>query len=290
VRAVPVVTEDLVRRVHRVGEDFMLGWLEGIRDRPGNPRDLSIERFGEAIAPVCPGSPNVDFLNRVMGLSAADAERVPDIVAFYRRHGVRPWFEVIPGEGSGLVTKSLAEAGAEETAFRSMLYGAAELPDPDPAAPLEVRPDSAAGGVEVRTIRADEMALFSDVFVRGHEVPDEVRDEATDDKVHWATMPNWRLYLATAGGRPAAVAVLTISAGLGYLANAATVPEWRGHGCQAALIRRRIADAGSAGCELVCSGADLDSTSQHNLERAGMRIAYTHTVWRVAAGAADRSG
>jgi hypothetical protein len=50
---------------------------------------------------------------------------------------------------------------------------------------------------------------------------------------------------------------------------------------QTALIARRIADAEAAGAELICSGATLGSASQRNLERAGLKLAYTKTVWRL---------
>jgi len=54
----------------------------------------------------------------------------------------------------------------------------------------------------------------------------------------------------------------------------------RGGGLQSALIRARISAAAAAGSEIVCSGASWASQSQRNLERAGLRIAYTKTVWR----------
>lgn len=54
--------------------------------------------------------------------------------------------------------------------------------------------------------------------------------------------------------------------------NAACLPP---AGCQPALLRHRIADAHALGCDLLTSSAAFDTVSQHNLERAGLRIAYT---------------
>ena len=98
----------------------------------------------------------------------------------------------------------------------------------------------------------------------------------------WLGQPGWRLYLARVDGVAGASAALTIGDGLGYLANAATVPAMRGRGCQTALLARRIADAAAEGCDTIASLAEFGSGSQRNLERAGLRVAYTQAVWRMS--------
>jgi hypothetical protein len=55
----------------------------------------------------------------------------------------------------------------------------------------------------------------------------------------------------------------------------------RGRGCQSALLSRRIADAAAAGCDSVASLAEFGSGSHRNLERAGLRVAFTQAVWRL---------
>ena len=97
----------------------------------------------------------------------------------------------------------------------------------------------------------------------------------------WASEPGWSLYLATVDGEPAAAAVLQVRDGLGYLANMATLPRFRGRGCQRELVRLRAADAAGSGCDLVAAQATLGSTSQRNLQRAGLSPAFTITTWRL---------
>jgi N-acetylglutamate synthase-like GNAT family acetyltransferase len=97
----------------------------------------------------------------------------------------------------------------------------------------------------------------------------------------WHGRPGWRLYLALVDGTPAGSAALTLDDGIGYLANAATLPAMRGRGCQTALLARRIADSAEAGCDTVASLAEFGSGSQRNLERAGLRVAFTQAVWRM---------
>ena len=119
------------------------------------------------------------------------------------------------------------------------------------------------------------------IHLDGHEVPAEDRGPAEAAVRAWFGRPGWRLYLALVDGTPAGSAALTVDAGLGYLANAATLPAMRGRGCQTALLARRIADAAAAGCDTVASLAEFGTGSQRNLERAGLRVAFTQAVWRM---------
>jgi GNAT superfamily N-acetyltransferase len=267
----PPTTEELARRLASAGIAFMTEGLEGIARLPGNPRRLRIERFGAAIAPASTAQPELDFMNRVMGLYPEDAGRVADILAYYRDLGIRPWVELAPAMGFESLAAALTEGGAAQIGFHTVLYGRAETPEVATPPP----------GVEVRTIDAAEIGAFSDTLLRGFELPEEALKAAVRDHSHWAEVDGWHLYLATVDGEPAAGAALTVGDGIGLLANAATVPAFRGRGCQTALILRRIADAAAAGCELMAGEATFASSSHRNMERAGLRVAFTNATWRV---------
>jgi GNAT superfamily N-acetyltransferase len=95
----------------------------------------------------------------------------------------------------------------------------------------------------------------------------------------WLGQPGWSLYLARAEGRAVATAILFVSKGVGYLADSATDPAFRGRGIHSAQLRRRAQDARAAGVEFVCSGADFLSTSHRNMERVGMRLLFLRSIW-----------
>jgi hypothetical protein len=273
----PLLTTDaLVRRVHDSAEAYAAARLETMRSQPGNPRGLVIERFGSAIAPACPAMPELDFLNRVMNLRAADANRLPEIGVFYRRLGIRPWFELLPGDEAEPLAEGLTAIGASQIGFHAGFHGST-----DPLA------RAAAGhpgvpGVEVRPVAGpDDERAFADAVVAGFDIPVEERAAARRDMLVDPPAPSWRRYVATTDGRPVAGAVLNVVDGVGYLANAATVPDGRGRGCQGALIRRRILDAADAGCDLITSLATFGSASHRNMERAGLGLTYTLATWRV---------
>ena len=255
-------------RVARAAAQFTVGAMLASMQRPGNPRGVVVERFGDATATACRTQPDLDFRNTLAGLGAADAGRVGEITAFYRSLGIRGWAEVPPGEAYDGVAEALAAAGwgrvGEHCSF---------------AAPLSPGP-SAGGDVAIRVVDGDSVEEFARTLVAGHEVPDGDRAEAVVDICGWLSRPGWRLYLAEVDGHPAAAAVLlTTSDGAAFLANAGTRPAYRGLGCQTALIRRRLADGLEASCDLACALAKPGSASQRNIERAGMQLCHTQAIW-----------
>lgn len=85
--------------------------------------------------------------------------------------------------------------------------------------------------------------------------------------------------LARVEGHAAACGSVQPVDGVAWLGGAATLPEFRGRGLQQTLLDMRIDIAARDGCELVAATAAPDSTSSRNLERSGLTIVDTHTVW-----------
>ena len=246
----------------------MIAWVEGLRDLPANPAGVTVERFGGAVALACSTLPDLDFVNTVHGLEPGVPKQVDEVTALYRGLGLRGWTEVAPAPGAEAVMERLSAAGWAQAGFWCSFHGTPKaLPMPT--------------GVDVAEASAADMPEFARIHLDGHEVPDDDRAAAEAAVQRWHGRPGWRMYLARVDGVAAASAALTVDAGLGYLANAATVPGMRRHGCQAALLARRIADAAAAGCDTVASLAEFGSASQRNLERAGLRVAFTQAVWRM---------
>ncbi|MDB4897071.1 MAG: acetyltransferase, partial [Firmicutes bacterium] len=130
-------------------------------------------------------------------------------------------------------------------------------------------------GVAIRQVTTEEEAVAAaEIEWVGFDL--KGWDEYLRDLVQaiWRR-PDWRVYLALVDGKPAGMATLYMADGVGCLESACTLPEFRGRGAQTALIRRRIADAAAAGCDLVVSQTGSGTVSQNNMERCGLRIAYT---------------
>lgn len=263
------VTFELVRRLEHAALRFSVSRLEAIRNRPETGLDLRIERFGATVAPACPAQPELDFVNRIEGFGTGDAARLDEILAFYGVLGIDPWLELAPDVGVEELGALLARAGAWIVGFHGVLYG---LPT-----------GGASSAVEVRRADGAEKEAAARLLLEGHAVPeDQLRTHGSALTSAVERAGGW-LYVASVGGVSAAAAILTIADGIGYLANASTLPAFRRRGCQRALIAARTADAVESGCDLVTSGAEFGSSSQRNLERAGLRLAYTKPVLRLSA-------
>jgi hypothetical protein len=86
--------------------------------------------------------------------------------------------------------------------------------------------------------------------------------------------------LAEIDGEIVATAGLGVHEGVAVFAGACTVPGARKQGAQGALMTARLAMAKELGCDVVMMAAEPGSSSQHNAERSGFRVAYTRTKWK----------
>lgn len=247
--------------------------LELLRDLPGNRCGVELRSFSDGIiATAAARVPDIDWMQHVMGLSPGHEHIVPEIAAWYAELGTRPRFEIAPADRFEQLAAALAGIGARQHAFIDTLWARAAVPDDDPPAGVDVRVVDAS---------ADDAALFARVHLGGHEVPDEALTEHWAAVGLWTSEPGWTCYLASVDGEALGAAALAVSDGIGYLANASTLPHGRGRGCQQALIHRRLRDAVAAGCELVVTLAIPGKTSHRNLERGGLGVAYTKVFWAV---------
>jgi GNAT superfamily N-acetyltransferase len=130
-----------------------------------------------------------------------------------------------------------------------------------------------------RVAAAAEMEDFLDAYIAGWSIPEATRDQFKANVRPWFDEPDWSLYIARIDRKPVATAILFVQHKVGYLADSATDPSFRGRGIHSALLCRRLQDAKASGVELVCSGADYLSTSHRNMERTGMRLLFLRTIW-----------
>jgi len=153
----------------------------------------------------------------------------------------------------------------------SVLYQSIERPTGD--GPKNIR---------VRVTCPEEAQLWTQINARGwgHEHP-ELLDFLLGHGVLLAARDNSLCFLAEIDGVPGAAGGLCINDGVALFSGAATVPELRRRGLQAALLRERLRCAFEHGCDLAMMAAEAGSESQRNAERNGFRIAYIRTKWRL---------
>ena len=252
--------------IRAVASAFNVAWVTLMRDLPGNPAGIRVEQVGAATLLAAENSPDLDFVNSVHGLAAADAGAV---TARYRALGLRGGCEVARGADAAELVAALADAAWAQVGFHCSLRG-------------PVAAGAAPASVPVELVGEDGAAEFARILAAGHEIPQEHRPVAEAAYAGWIGLPGVTAFVARVDGTVAGSGGLSVAGGIGYLANAATPPQWRRRGVQTALIAARIDAAARAGCKEVVALAEFGSPSQRNLERAGLRVAYTQAVWRMA--------
>lgn len=150
-------------------------------------------------------------------------------------------------------------------------------PAPSPAA-IEIMPVGGEAGSN----------QWIEALVDGFSVPDVTETGVTGESfpadVLRETFRNYRdvghfhRYLARLDGRTAGGGGLYLGGGIGILCGAATLAAFRRRGVQAALLRRRLADAAAAGCDLAVVTTAPGSKSQQNAQRHGFSLLYARAI------------
>jgi GNAT superfamily N-acetyltransferase len=227
----------------------------------------AIARFGSVVATRLPTLADQAPYNKARQFSLGDAHVLADIVAFYDEVGIRSSVEVLEPDTTGELGEQLGAAG-----FSPIADGITLHVTPTGVFPIHV------SGVEIREVGRAEQDRYIEVLIDAYELP--ARASALRQMfAHEHTGPGLRRYLAWIDGAPAAAAALYTRDGTGLFAGAATLPAFRRHGCQSALIARRLADA-AADSDLVVVTAAAGSASQENLARHGFETTHHRTLWR----------
>jgi GNAT superfamily N-acetyltransferase len=193
-----------------------------------------------------------------------------EMEAFFLSRGAPVMHEVCPLVGPGALTL-LCGHGYKPIEISNVMYRTVDKP--------EARP---AGNLRVRVAAPEEAELWSAVSTRGwtHEHP-ELDGFMREMGALCFAREQSPCFLAEVDGVPGAAGNLTIHEGVALFGGAATVPELRRRGLQAALLEARMRYAFEQGCDLAMMVAEAGSNSQRNAERQGFRIAYTRLKWRL---------
>jgi len=263
-----VPSAELVKRVMNIECRCTLSRLGVLERLPGNPVGVEHKQVGEAFCLSARHIPNSSF-NRVVGLADEHVEEVPGLIAWFEDRKIVGRFEIVPGIACPSVLKRLAACGYAQSDFHAVLYGR-----PHPA--QENTPD-----VSVEVVSKATLEMFLDCYAAGWGVPDVAGFK--NNVRGWLNQPGWTLYLGRYQDKPAGSAILYRDGRTAYCADSSVAPSFRGHGVHQALLRRRSADAGAAGADLVCAQAAYLSTSQRNMIRSGLALLCTKAIWtRVA--------
>jgi len=193
------------------------------------------------------------------------------IERFFHDRGAQVLHEVSPLVGVGALDLLCARQ-YRPIEISSVMYRPVEKPAAED--PVYTR---------VRVTRPEEAQLWATVSATAwsHEHP-ELLDFVLQTAALSAAREQSPCFLSEFEGQPGAAGSLCIHNGVALFAGAATIPQLRRRGLQAALLQERMRYAFDHGCDLAMMVAEAGSESQRNAERKGFRIAYTRMKWRLS--------
>lgn len=146
----------------------------------------------------------------------------------------------------------------------------------------------AARGLRISAADERELALWIETVAEGFVHADTFdgppptetfgRDAIEQIFADFGATPSVTLYLARLDGAIAGGGSLRMSDGLAQLAGASTLPAHRRRGVQSALLRARLLDAATRGCDLAVVTTEPASKSQENVQRAGFTLLYARAI------------
>lgn len=252
----------------RVEEAEAATWrsiIDAVSAVPGNPWGAQCAQFGPVTALCLQNFVSQSSLgNRVIGAGPGDEANLALALEFLGTRVPRLRVDVSPLHTSKFFLDHLHALGFKMRGFQVALFGEVTSAVWDLPSGVEL----------VRVSSEQEAAVVAELYPVGFDLPGW--DNFSRDLISamWRR-PQWRVYLALVDGTPAGMATLYVADGVGCLESACTLPQFRGRGVQTALIRQRLADAAGAGCDLVVSQTGSGTVSQHNMERCGLRVAYS---------------
>jgi len=227
---------------------------------------LRVERLGAAIALIAPPFDAMLF-NRVLGLGVIEPvseAQLAESMALYRQASLRHFgIQLSPIARPPAVPDWIRACGLQQADNWAKVYRAA-------AEPIEIH-----SALRVEAIGREYAADFGRVVCAAFGMPTALQPWLEN----LVGRANWRTYLAFDGEQPVAAGALFVRGKVGWLGIAGTLPAYRRHGGQGALMAQRIRDAAGLGCHWVITETDEDSAerpnpSYHNMLRTGFILAY----------------
>jgi ribosomal protein S18 acetylase RimI-like enzyme len=264
----------LAWRIDRAEARLMAASTEAARRRGARPPGFIVPIAGGRATFAGAGSP----FNKVAGLGFAgppDDDALDEVEHAFATRGAPVQVELSiladPAVGSLLTSR-----GYHLVSFENVLglaIGAAHERITPPG--IEVR---RSGDEELERwleVVADGYAHADDEGVPSHEdFPREAIERAERDFAAAGVIR----YIALHDGVAAGGASFRVTDGIAQMTGAATARAHRRRGIQTALLTARLADAGTAGCDVAVVTTQPGSVSQRNVQRRGFDLLYTRAI------------
>ena len=245
--------------------------LRGLAAQLGDDAGIEIARYGRAVAMACTAL-KTSLYNRVMGFDVDALDHLDEAIDLYHRRGLPARFDLVPQFVTDELAQALRARGFEsrpKPIFSNLMMVR------EPAELGDALPDA----VTIEIVGPELGDLLGDTHATGLTYEPSVATMLGRQLTARVADPDAIGFLARVDGAPAATGLLSLADGIGYFGHASTRPEFRGRGCQTALLRARIAEAARWRCDHVVTFPVPETTSHRNVERCGFVIGHRMEIW-----------
>lgn len=210
-------------------------------------------------------------INRVfaLGLNAEiTATQLEEIEYFYARASLPTQVEITPLTGNTLL-RLLGERGYRAHSFYNVY---ARMLSPTESFKLP------SDGITITRVAEHDRDTWASTAAHTTDTAQPIYALACSAFYR----PGASAYLAAWNGTPAGAGLLTVRDGTAALSFMHTMPAYRGHGIQHALLYARLADAAAQDCDIAITTSVPGNASQRNMLRVGFQIVYTKLVMEKA--------
>jgi hypothetical protein len=229
-------------------------------------KNLQVKEIGHCKLIFDNNSPQSIYYNRVKGFGINDVDKLDQILNFYYEKGIVPCFDMTPNNINEKVAMALASKGFinfEQLAFLQL------------ANDVDINLKQNIKIVKVNEENAEE---FVNIVVSTSKITN-IDKEVIQRKKHYFCNQNFHNYIAYIGDKVAAIGSLFIRGDEGYIANDYTFEEFRGQGCQTALLLHRIKEAKEKRLINIYTDVEFGSISHNNMEKLGFKTVFINSFW-----------
>ncbi|WP_313892112.1 GNAT family N-acetyltransferase [Psychrobacillus sp.] len=255
--------------IERAENQTLQSRLTSIQTIEGNPMGVYQLVKGNTYVFAAENIPGPAF-NTVRGLRENDLPYLVDILDFYHKLSIDFRIEITPPNSSELLFRALIDKEFFQYGFHASFVGEAS----------QIKEISSSAYVEVHSLKKDEFDLFASIYVKAFGLPTFIQNGIKQNNEVLFEVPGWEFYVAYVKGIPAGIAVLFVKDEIASLAAAATLQEYCSMGVQSALLHKRSQVAIEKGAKYITSEATFGSVSHRNMERVGLKLAYTKALWK----------
>lgn len=267
-----VITKKLADHLEMAEITMFESRLDALKEVQNNALGIEIGHFDGAFAFSIKGIPGPSF-NVVKGNSLQSEQTVQNILDFYKEKGIPVRFEIAPQYINAEIIQKLHHAVLYQSDFHTTLYSVMK-----DEAPSECKNSNFA----IRAINEKEFNIFGELYVEGFHMPPFLVDSVAENNKVLYDKPGWTFYIATLNNEDVGIGSMFVHNNTAILAASAVKPNARNKGIHQALIQHRMNEALQKNCKHLIGHAKFTSISQNNMERCGMTIAYTKSIWTEA--------